>query len=196
MDESHVLRPKNNEAGSGILRLQSPKLALNHQQYSARATCDLRSDGFNSSIGSSYTPLEQEEMKCQEPSPIGSSTFQDDNEWKVMWNQVRKFSKYPLPSESDLDTKGVCGDGQRKRVAGARTVSPVDASWIWEKHPQRSDLDDMQRWSRNYSDYMRSPYVPANAVLVFTSKQMRQKLYSVAKCKAWLDAHHYWMQQK
>lgn len=185
MGESRVLKqPLNNETQQVLL--QSPRLAAAGSNHTLRySVCDHHnnSEGFNSSIGS-YTIFEQEETVQLEQTPSDISTAnQVIDEWGTMWNEVKRFSRYTLPSEPDLNT-----------CKPPKTLMPTE-SWIWKIHPPQ--IDPMKKWctGRSYCDYMKSAYVPTDDVLVTTSKQTRQKLHSVAKCKAWLNAHQYWMMQ-
>ncbi len=175
--------------------------SIKRNPSSTKATCD--SNSFNSGIiNSNNTSLEEIENHTEDTVDYTDTPV---NEWDSLWCNIRRYSKHYLPTTSRLSVysqQQLLGPMERNTSAMSRkiilsqTIPPekVSDSWIWKDHPK--EKIELMKWNRSYCQYMHSVYIPNHPVLIPSSKKTRQKLQCVAKCKAWLNAHEYWMNLK
>ena len=174
----------------GASRIRSPLNSF-RTWNSCQTTYDYRSDHNNSATPSVPTSTPEYASIEKVATPVISPEIHN---WNSQWTSIVRYSKYSLPLPSELSVysgESYLGPPEMsytKKVM--HTITPVSGSWVWREHPK--EADESKKWSRSYEDNMKSPYLPLSSTCT-SSKKQRNHDHSVAKCRAWLDAHQYWM---
>ena len=160
---------------------------------STRATYDHYNEHYLTSLNTSPSQ-EETSLFYSSPDPICSTKPQDlthrDNpleDWAYVWNQLHRYSRHLVPSDDNILQEGseLMEKAPYTRPIKRSQPKPVSTSWIWHKDPVKPK--PTRKWEQNYSEFMYSTYLPTSTCPSKTASS--QKQYSIALCRAWLDAH-------